>query len=144
MHVIFTDHEDHDQVHLFTADVSSAFLARFDYPGIAPPAPTGLSIRHTTVPFKPYSTLYARLLRIIIPEWHIDVLRRRQERIDEVVRAMQGWVPVKQWQDNDPQCLDQNRQPVASFIEERADPVCDMGGSIPAGSIWPTALHDAV
>ena len=39
----------------------------FDDPSFVPPAPISLSIRHNTVPFKPYKILHSRLLAVILP-----------------------------------------------------------------------------
>jgi hypothetical protein len=40
----------------------------FDDPSFVPPAPISVSIRHTTVPFKPYKKLHSRLLAVILPD----------------------------------------------------------------------------
>ena len=116
-HVIFTDWKDKDQVHLFTADFPSVFLDRLDDPQHVPPSPISVSIRHTTVPFEPYKTLYTRLIELILPDSHsgvkekcmdeIDVsdveniaLGKQQEGIDQVVQEMQGEVSTKQCRDD--------------------------------------------
>jgi hypothetical protein len=62
-----TDYKDQEQVHVFTADISSTFLERFDVPTLVPPTPVPVSIQHTTVPFEPYKMLHSRLRAIIIP-----------------------------------------------------------------------------
>jgi hypothetical protein len=70
--VIMADFEDRDHVHLLTADIPSAFLDRFDFPALEPPAPVPVTIRHSTVPFKPYKPLYPRLLDLILPDWYVS------------------------------------------------------------------------
>lgn len=67
-HVIWTDFKDQEHVHVFTADISSNFLDGFDDPSFVPPAPVFVSIRHNTIPFKPYKKLYSRLLAVILPD----------------------------------------------------------------------------
>jgi hypothetical protein len=71
-HVIITDYEDQDHVHLFAADIPSAFLDRFEYPALVPPASVPVSIRHITVPYKPYKLLYSRLLDLILPDRYVS------------------------------------------------------------------------
>jgi hypothetical protein len=71
-HVILTDHENQDHAHLFTADIPSAFLDRFDFPDHDPPAPVPISIRHITVPYKPHKLFYPRLLDLILPDWYVN------------------------------------------------------------------------
>ncbi|KAK4034277.1 hypothetical protein C8A01DRAFT_49296 [Parachaetomium inaequale] len=100
-HVIWTDFDDQEHVHVFSADISSSFLYRFDFPGFVPPAPAFISIRHTTAPFKPYKTLYSRLLALILPDPH-DTSRndgkRKGETTDDGPRKM---VPGQRHEDMD-------------------------------------------
>jgi hypothetical protein len=77
-------------VHIYTADMPPGFLDQFDDPSLVPPARERIAIRHTLVPFQPHDSLNVRLLAILTPAWYMDPLRRRQERIDRVVQAMQG------------------------------------------------------
>ncbi|KAH6650722.1 hypothetical protein F5144DRAFT_57965 [Chaetomium tenue] len=67
-HVIWTDFKDQEHAHVFTADIPSDFLDGLDDPSFIPPAPVSVSIRHNTVPFKPYKKLYSRLLAVILPD----------------------------------------------------------------------------
>jgi hypothetical protein len=81
-HVIITDYDDQNHVHLFTADIPSAFLDRFDFPALVPPAPVPVTIRHTMVPFKPYRLLYSRLLDLILPDWYSSAHPENIEKVD--------------------------------------------------------------
>jgi hypothetical protein len=106
---------------MFTADIPSAFLDRFDCPALVPPAPVPVSIRHITVPFKPYKLLYPRLLDLILPDWYVstqngdndnekadgDELAEtdpapRQGGTDQVVQGGQGIAKSLEAQDGDP------------------------------------------
>lgn len=77
-------------MHVYTADLPYRFLDQFDFPFFVPPARDPIVIRHVTVPFQPYDSLNVRLLAILTPTWYMDPLQRRQERIERVVRVMQG------------------------------------------------------
>jgi hypothetical protein len=89
-YVLYTDRDDKEHVHVYSASLPPAFLDRFDDPAFAPPSLDPVTITHTTVPFRPYGLLYNRLLGILTPAWYTDPLRRRQERIERVVQAMRG------------------------------------------------------
>jgi hypothetical protein len=57
---------------VFTADIPSAFLDRFDFPTLVPSASVGFSIRHLIVRYKPYRTLSTRLLALIVPDSYLS------------------------------------------------------------------------
>jgi hypothetical protein len=121
-HVILTDVGDTEHLHVFSADITLAFLARFDFPTSVSPAAPPISIRHTTVPFKPSKTLYSRLVALILPEPHAshggkrkgdaddeDVPRKKgsergEDGVEKVAQAGQDAVPTTQ-QDGDDQVL---------------------------------------
>ncbi len=89
-YVLYTDPDDKEHVHIYSAGLPRALLAQFDDPSLVPPPRDPITISHTTVPFRPYELLYGRLLDILTPAWYADPLYRRQERIDRVVQAMRG------------------------------------------------------
>ncbi|KAJ9372904.1 hypothetical protein DTO282E5_2314 [Paecilomyces variotii] len=61
---------DKENLHLFTADISSSFLHKLDFPALPPPpgpVPPIVSIRHTMIPFSPFETFRERLLQCLLP-----------------------------------------------------------------------------
>lgn len=95
-HVILTRYIERDHIHLYTADIPSAFLDRLDHPEQAPSDSPCVSIRHATIPFQPYSTLYTRLLALILPDSH-TCINLNQERIGEMVDGgVENNTPEKQ------------------------------------------------
>ncbi|KKZ64275.1 hypothetical protein EMCG_09737 [[Emmonsia] crescens] len=67
--VLLTDINDTASIHLFTADISSSFLRKLDFPAIPPSAlaPPFVSIRHTTIPYKPSKTFRNRIFPLLLP-----------------------------------------------------------------------------
>jgi hypothetical protein len=82
-HVIWTDYRDQEHVHVFTANIPSVFLDMFDCPSFVPPAPVSVSIRHRTVPFKPYKKLYSRLLSVILPGSYTGTCKQPKAKLDD-------------------------------------------------------------
>lgn len=78
-----TDSEDEEHAHVFSADFNLAFLARFDFPTLAPQASVApVSIRHTTLRFRPYRTFYSRLVALILPEMQASHGGKPKEEAD--------------------------------------------------------------
>ncbi|KAJ6445010.1 hypothetical protein O9K51_03412 [Purpureocillium lavendulum] len=54
--------DDAESLHVYSSNVSSAFLSMFDDPSLAPSAQESLSIHITAIPYQPFATLQSRLL----------------------------------------------------------------------------------
>ncbi|KJZ78256.1 hypothetical protein HIM_02294 [Hirsutella minnesotensis 3608] len=67
--------ENKDSIYLYRAHISSAFLRCLEQPAIAPLEPA-ISVRISTVPFKPYRTFRDRLAALLLPERELEQLRR--------------------------------------------------------------------
>ncbi|KAH8797819.1 hypothetical protein F5884DRAFT_687643 [Xylogone sp. PMI_703] len=63
---------DKQNLHLFTADISSSFLHKLDFPALPPPGsvPPIVSIRHTMIPYTPFRTFRQRLLQHLLPTFN--------------------------------------------------------------------------
>lgn len=59
-----------DCMHIYSADITSAFLETLDHPAIPPPSRTSISVQITTIPYRPYKSLRDRLLALLFPPQH--------------------------------------------------------------------------
>ena len=67
--MLLTDNNDEENIHLFSADITSSFLDKLDSPSLRPPlsvTPVTV-IRHTLVSYRPFKTLRKRLLLLLLP-----------------------------------------------------------------------------
>ncbi|KAK2743592.1 hypothetical protein FQN55_007190 [Onygenales sp. PD_40] len=72
--VLFLDPDDTRHLHLFSADISSSFLEKFDFPAVppSPTAQTSVLIRHTVVPFEPFETFQHRIFELLLPTLEVQ------------------------------------------------------------------------
>ncbi|KAL7817010.1 hypothetical protein V8C44DRAFT_270235 [Trichoderma aethiopicum] len=65
--VLMTSYKE-NHVHLFSAEISSAFLDRLDFPSVTPQAQGPVLIQHVLVPLKPYATFRRRICQVLLCE----------------------------------------------------------------------------
>ncbi|KEZ44957.1 hypothetical protein SAPIO_CDS2333 [Scedosporium apiospermum] len=63
VHLLMAESNNYDNVNLYTAHPTVAFLERFDFPTQAPPVPTDLDILHRRIPHEPHESFLQRLLQ---------------------------------------------------------------------------------
>jgi hypothetical protein len=78
--LLFTEMNVTEYIHLFTADIPSSFLDKFDYPALPSSVPVSISIQHTTIPLKPFKTIRDRLLALILPTPHDQGRKRKRKQ----------------------------------------------------------------
>ncbi|KND92960.1 hypothetical protein TOPH_02077 [Tolypocladium ophioglossoides CBS 100239] len=75
--------EDNELMHLYSANVPSSLLDKFDHPSIPPPQPASISIQITAIHYKPLETLCDRLLSLILPATDSHKVERKRKMEDE-------------------------------------------------------------
>ncbi|KND91061.1 hypothetical protein TOPH_04413 [Tolypocladium ophioglossoides CBS 100239] len=75
--------QDKELMYLYSANVPSSLLDKFDYPSIPPPQPASISIQITAIHYKPLETLRDRLLALILPVTNSHKAERKRKMEDE-------------------------------------------------------------
>ncbi|PNY27615.1 Uncharacterized protein TCAP_02464 [Tolypocladium capitatum] len=80
---VLCTNEDKEIMQLYSANIPSSLLDKFDYPSVPPPEPTSISIQITCIYYKPLETLRDRLLALILPATDHDRVEKKRKMVDE-------------------------------------------------------------
>lgn len=73
--------EDVDFIYLYSGNVSSALIAMFHDPAVAPTAPQSLPIHITAIPLKPFDTLRDRVIALVLSATSLEDVGKTEDLI---------------------------------------------------------------